>query len=244
MSKIKLDLKLRRQIQNDWSELFPSLGKQSTDLLRRRVGPIMLSLWLEKMTSDEVYRPRSSVVPLCNNYEILGAHLTATPDLGLSFASWREHERGKGKQMAESLRKNALLPIEGSITLSMVIETYKKMISSKDYGWGEWELQDPAFIAGWAGRSEVGIAYLNWSIEKYREVNKKIEGRLEEAKEKNDLDDIERYTNRLKERNADIWYKKAVSLVKDQKTLQDYTQKHVERMKIGKLPYEDLIIDL
>jgi hypothetical protein len=242
MSKIKLDPKLRRQILNDWMIIFPTLKKETTNQISRRVGPVLFSIYLNKPSFDEIYRPRFSVTPLCNNEETLGASLSVTPDVSLIYLSWREHEKGKYKEAAVSLSERAAIPIEGPVSLDMILNGYKNYLQ-KEKEFFLHQLEDPALIAGWAGQPEKGIEFLKWSKTLYQEHIDRIKQNLKEAKEKNDEHNIQRWIEYLNSIDLDRWFKEVSALVYDQKKLQEYTNQQIEKRKLGKLPYEDLATD-
>ena len=79
----------------------------------------------------------------------------------------RGHEDGEYIEAAERMKEQALIPLEGPVTLSMIFEAYKAY----------WEkhgeiviplLQDPALIAAYVDQTAKAHEYLEWGYEQLK----------------------------------------------------------------------------
>lgn len=217
-NKVKIDVAMKRQIENDWKAAFPSLTKTSSSVFRRRVGPLLISVWYTYHYGTE-YRPVYSTVNLLNAEKHLYAVMSQRPKSRRCDITWTQHEKGLYMEAVEELKKLASLPLEGPITLSQIINTYKNYPGTI---YGGYHFEDPALIAAWAGKTELARECLDWGMEAYQE-------------RFNLPHDFETF---------DEWYQHMLHRISDPARLQKLLEDEVIRYKMTKVPYQDIVIDL
>lgn len=215
----KIDAKQQRKIFNDWAALFPSYKKEGTSkVLSRRVGPIVLSIWYQMSRTRQEYYIRFTEFALLRENERPSSFLEATPS-SRGDLPWIFHEQGIYKRLAQELRETAFVPIEGPVALSQVLKAYKKNLTRRgnhiDY------YEDPALIAAWAERGNLAKELVEWAYEVA------IDGATDEQY----LKDMVGWKKSLEER------------IKNPERLREIVVENVEKLKLTKIPYEDLVID-
>lgn len=217
---IKIDRKMKTKITNDWLKEFPSYKKDRPQGWRKRVGPLDFFMGYDVKYSKRI-KIGFSVFNLANPLDFTCANVSVHPKSRRESITWKQHEEGKYKEAAEELRQLSIIPIEGPVKLSQVIEAYK---THKDtpYSTSARPFEDPALIAAWAGKLELAKELLDWGKPYY---------------EKN-------CSRNPQKKDTDEWYKWMLGEISDPEALRKTVEEQVEFHKLTKVPYEDLIIDM
>lgn len=126
---MKLTLKLKKQITEDWLKCFPDLGIFKPMWLLRRIGPIVLGILLDRDSSNEAYRPTfhvhnlskpSTFITLTLMEPLLTIKTSAPETLRADFHS-RNFE-----DAADRLRRQIPVPLTGPIRQVDIINAYKR----------------------------------------------------------------------------------------------------------------------
>lgn len=215
----KIDAKQQRKITNDWLELFPSYKRETSRSISRRIGPLLLSIWYQMGTgSCQYYIKFTECALLEENQKYLGFVLESVPTSRTGLP-WLFHEQGIYKRLAQELRAVAFVPMEGPVTLSQIINAYKDKVSKE---WmGEQALEDVVLIPAWAGKEELAQELLEWTYDLFMDGITKPER----------IDHIKKWRDVLEHR------------LKDPERLREIVNENVERLKLTKIPYEELVID-
>ena len=222
---IKIDAAKKKKILQDWLKEFPTFGKEKSLAISRRVGPILISIGFEVRYQTE-YRMSSSVCNLMDVEKNLYSSLSQEPKSRRYRLAWDQHEKGLYKEAAAELRAQSLVPLEGPLTLSQLLEAYEKELQAPGFFMNR--LEDPVLTAAWAGKQELAqqLALKNASDWKDSIKNERQEI-------------IERMFPRI-----DEWYEKLLFKISNRDRLHALIEEAVVKYKLEKLPYEDLIIDM
>lgn len=147
---------IRKRIIKDWQSSIPSMTIDRYGI-RRRVGPLLISVSFEVRSYKTAYVTEFCLHNLCYPQECLFAILSRE----LGVIERYEHEGGAYVDAARRMKEQALLPLEGPVSLSMIFEAYKNYLETQR----EINLpsiQDPALIAAWAGDDIKAREYLEW----------------------------------------------------------------------------------
>ena len=164
----KLTPAIKKKIKKDWHACFPHLTiREKRFSLSRIVGPLLITLGLDTKSYNNEYYPNFGVHNLCKSLDFLTRILdeplriikTKAPD-SLSFM---RHEKGLYLEMAERMRQQIILPFEGPVSLSMIINAYQKYTDNRIVTIDQ--LEDPALIAAWAGQSDKAEQALEWGYQ-------------------------------------------------------------------------------
>lgn len=219
--EIKIDGKMKTKITNDWLTEFPSYKKILPQAWKKRVGPILLSIWYEMEKLHLRYKISACYFNLSNPSEFTYAVLKFKPkDFHCYKIKWERHEQGRYHKAADDLRQQAPIPLEGTVTLSQVINAYKNF-RDIEYESDERYIEDPALIAAWAGKVELAKELLDWAKPYY-----------------------EKNFNTPSRKPTEEWYQWMLEKISDPEKLRQTVEEQVVFHKLTKIPYEELIIDI
>jgi hypothetical protein len=123
-----------KKVIEDWDNAFPQLSIYAQDKLYKVVGPLIFGLEIIKLPRTEEYRPHFTVYALWENtvkdclaYPI---YLSEFKDnRGFQYSIPYEQHKLKFNEVAENVKKQLPLPLEGSITIhkmTTVFQDYAK----------------------------------------------------------------------------------------------------------------------
>lgn len=219
--KPKITPAFKKRILKDWHVYFPSLTIDPPLCLTRRVGPLLIYIGFDIKSGRDYYYPGFGVHNLCRPFDVLTRALSTDLEGSPSHFSVWGHEEGRYIEAAERLRKQAPLPIEGPISLSMIIQAYKNYVKEK----GSQTIslmQDPALIAAWAGQQSVAKEALQWGYEEFAQW---------EPEWREDYGGLEGWHKDMKEKIA------------DPEKLQSIAEEQVIFHKLEHIPMEELPVD-
>lgn len=225
MNRAKITPTFRKQILKDWRVYFPNLTIDSPACLTRRVGPLLIFLGFDVKSGREYYYPGVGVHNLCVPLDFMTATLsidlrtlrTNAPD----SISVLGHEEGRYIEATERMRKQSPLPLEGPISLSMIVNAYKEYTNSKrpkSIGL----VQDPALIAAWAGQEKLAKECLDWGYKEFAT-----------------------WPERSHERRGglEVWLKGMQEKISSPEKLRAIAEEQAIFHKVDHIPMEELIVD-
>lgn len=215
---VKIDSKMKTKITNDWLAEFPEYKKIRPCLWKKRVGCVAFGMGYDVGYGINI-KPACSVFNLSNPLDFTCANLKTEPKSRWKI-NWPQHERGLYKEMAEELRQFATIPIEGDVTLSQVIDGYKKYTENIVE---ERHFEDPALIAAWCGRLDVARDCLDWGMKAYQ------------AHCKVPYQDVPSH---------DTWYSHMLTRISDPDALRRIVDEQIKLHKLEKVSYQELIVDI
>lgn len=114
----------KRQITNDWKQLFPELKKTRLLEMDNRLGPLITGIYL-KVIRNTYYTPVFYVHNLCREYSSITTSLECTSET-------IELEKHEERYMfsAERLKNKLLIPLKGDVSIDKIIEGYKSFLSN------------------------------------------------------------------------------------------------------------------
>jgi len=194
--------------------------------LSRRVGPLLITLACGVKSGRENYYPEFGVHNLSYPLDFMTSTLneplrtlrTNAPD----SLTVRAHEKGDYVEAAARMKVQALLPFEGPISLSMIIEAYQQYAIRMPALCSASTFQDPALIAAWAGRAELAREMIEWGLK-----------------------GISKWSKDSQERLGGLhgWYKDMEARIADPQKLRQIVEEQVIFHKLTHIPEEELIID-
>jgi hypothetical protein len=168
---VKITPKLQKQITKDWHSCLPSMAQRHTKVLSRRVGPLLVSVGYDIPSFANIYRPGSYVHNLSKESDHLYASLKieprSAPNKAPEVLTWLQHEKEHYKQVAEWLKQQSVIPLEGPVSLNMIIDGYKKHVKDQPYHLFIDRLDAPALIAAWAGQEVIAREALEWGFSEF-----------------------------------------------------------------------------
>lgn len=216
---IKIDNKMKTIITNDWLKEFPSYKKIKSGAWKKLVGPLSFHMGFDVAYGVEI-RIGFSVFNLSNPLDFMCANIDVEPKSRRYAITWQQHEEGKYKEAAQELRDLSMIPLEGHVKLSQVIEAYKTY-STIEYETSPRYFEDPALIAAWAGRLELAKECLEWGKPLYEKNCSRNPALL----------------------STDEWYTMMLEKISNPEALRKTVEDQIIFHKLTKLPVEELIID-
>ncbi|MBY0273451.1 MAG: hypothetical protein K2X02_08640 [Alphaproteobacteria bacterium] len=223
--KPKITPAFKKRILKDWQACFPNLVPDNSVSLSRRVGPLLVFVGFNISRGREDYEPVSGVHNLCNTRDFLTSTLnTPLRTIRTNAQDWltvRAHEEGQYIEAAERMKQQAPLPLEGPISLNMIIEAYMKYVEKRGSTTINL-LQDPALIAAWAGQRKVAEKALDW---RYK--------------------DFATWPEKSHEKRGGLegWYKDMKEKIAHPERLRAIVEEQVVFHKLEHIPVEELVID-
>ena len=143
----------RKQIINDWQQLFPELKKTGLLSLDNRLGPLITGIYI-KVVRNTYYTPVAYVHNLCSEESGIITSLECTSE---TIALEKHEERYIFS--AERLKNKLLIPLEGDVPIDKIIEIKEAMgISYAEtlnlYKEFIEEYKDIALVCGWYGEKK------------------------------------------------------------------------------------------
>jgi hypothetical protein len=238
--------KMLTQISRDWGELFPSLQRRVKGCFNRLVGPLRIVVWFDQDSDKTRYRPKVSVGSILNERDYKGATISVEPnDFHHTYISLKGHLGGKYRLAAQELRDKCPLSIEGDIFLSQVLEAYIWELSPERKGGGGFRMcviEEPPLLCGWLGRTDLAIKMLDWGRGHYEAFYERYKIWAKECETNppspgDPIPDLSRH-------NVPLWYETMMDKAHQQKWLDDLFEREKIRLKMDKLPYSDIIVDI
>lgn len=122
-----------KRITEDWYREIPSLGIYKPRWLLRRIGPLLEGICLDRDSSGDKYKPIFHVHCLGRSDSsislMLGTQLRSERSGGPDFVQVRWHE-DKYKEAAGRMVRQALLPLEGDLSLRQLINVYRDYLAT------------------------------------------------------------------------------------------------------------------
>ena len=169
--KPKITPSFKKKILKDWQSCLTTLTIKPPGALSRRVGPLLISVGFGVARGSEYYEPGFSVHNLAQEMDfltgILGEPLRSLRSNTPDWLTVRAHDKGDYVEAAGRMKAQARLPLEGPISLSMIVAAYRRY----------WEqhgsdtidvIQDPALIAAWAGQDALAKELLEWGYQDFK----------------------------------------------------------------------------
>jgi len=158
----KLTPAIEKKITQDWAREFPGMGIYKKRWLMRRVGPLLIGICLDRDSHGDQYKPCFHVFFLGCEWDGDEPALTLWSPLrtrrtGASDAvKVRWHEE-RYRDAVERIEEQALLPLEGDVTLDQVLQAYQEY--HRRMPWGKPTLAanvmlmcDVIMLLAWCGR--------------------------------------------------------------------------------------------
>ena len=214
---IKITGPMKTKITNDWLAEFPGYKKENPVCFCKRVGPLLITIGYEVRYSTDI-RMGCSLFNLANPLDFTCGNLYTIPKSRRYSLTWEQHEKGLYKEAVAELKELFPIPLEGPITLTQVFEGYKKYVAN-NHSFSDRHFKDSALVAAWARRPDKAQEYLDWGYEAYQEA--KI----------------------YKPIPIDEWYRNMQARIANPEALRKTVEEQIEHHKLGKIPYQELIID-
>jgi len=202
----------KKKITADWNRLFPSLGVYERMHLMNRAGPLLVCILLHVKRGNDHYYPTFHVHNLTAERGAIGLF----SKIELRQVRYGMHDKVY-EERAEKLRKEALIPFEGDLDLSTVINGYKTYLEQDYPQMRRFTCEDIVLLNGWCGNEievQRGLDYAEYRLKDWWPKTRLIEeiGTLEEW-----LSDLE---------------KRALN----QEELQKTCEQQIAELKVDKLP--------
>ena len=205
----------KKKITDDWQQIFPELKKIKLLDLDNRLGPLITGIYL-KVVRNTYYTPVAYVHNLCREYSSITTSLECTSE---TIALEKHEERYMFS--AERLKNKLLIPLKGDVPIDKIIEGYKLFLSNPKRKSFE-EYKDIALVCGWYGDK------------------KKLDAILEYVW-KNVKEDKNHPFFRFEDRGVEGWFEKIREDSNDYERLHEICEKEIQKHKVGKLPYRNII---
>ena len=205
----------KKKITEDWQQLFPELKKIKLLDLDNRLGPLITGIYL-KVVRNTYYTPVAYVHNLCREYSSITTSLECTSE---TIALEKHEERYMFS--AERLNNKLLIPLKGDVSIDKIIEGYKFFLSifrRKSFE----EYKDIALVCGWYGEKKILDDILEYI---WNNVQK----------------DKNHPFFRNKDRGVEGWFEKIREESSDCERLHEICEKEIQKHKVGKLPYRNII---
>ncbi len=219
--KPKITPAFKKRILKDWQTCFPNLVRDGSLSLGRRVGPLLISIGFDLKSGRENYYPGFGVHNLSNPLDFLTSTLSTDLEGSPSYITVRYHEGGGYIEAAERMKQQSPLPLEGPVTLNMIIDAYEKYVDKRGPCVIDL-LQDPALIAAWAGQKEKAEEALAWGVKEF------IKGGPQFQRDAGGLDG---------------WFKEMQERISNPRKLRAIAEEQAIFHKVDHVPMEELIID-
>ena len=215
------------QVHKDWIGYFPEYkswmkkGKTLKGSYKKRVGPLLIHIWLDTTRKDD-YRPHFSV------HHLLQSAGRPRPDLNTELKKrWRitpkQHEEGIYLEAIEELKKTAPMPVEGPLRLSDILEAYRKNEAIYHLS----EIEGPALIAGWCGKVNLANELINEFYKSYKDRYQRLQR-------------LERTEGKL---TPEEWKEDMRRRVADKDGLDRMLEEEIKKHNIDQFPSYELIVD-
>jgi hypothetical protein len=212
-----------KKVADDWNRCFPNLTLDNEFGLSRIVGPLLIYVGFDVISKNEEYYPQFGVHNLARRESYLTCMLSRPLRIlqpkAASWLSLEGHDEGHYISLAEQMKKMAHLPLQGTVSVSMVFEAYKKYVARNIDFYLIDQFQDPALIAAWSGQLEKADECLEWGFGEFlkweEEAQKKYGGR-------------------------DGWYTKMQQRIHDSEMLQRIVEEEIAKHGLTHIPREEL----
>lgn len=205
----------KKKITDDWQQLFPELKKMKLLDLDNRLGPLITGIYF-KVVRNTYYTPIAYVHNLCSEESGIITSLECTSE---TIALEKHEERYMFS--AERLKNKLLIPLKGDVPIDKIIEGYKLFLSNPKRKSFE-EYRDIALVCGWYGDK------------------KKLDVILEYVW-KNVREDKNHPFFTCEDRGVEGWFEKIREESNDYERLHEVCEKEIQKHKVGKLPYRNII---
>ncbi|WP_421379610.1 hypothetical protein ACOJQI_15880 [Bacillus salacetis] len=147
MTRSKIRIADKRQITSDWQQTIPSLGVYKPMHLLNRVGPLLVGVLLEVKSDNENYLPTFHVHNLLQSFPVvsLGLNYEASP---ITVAGHQSKHFGS----AMDIINQAIIPLEGDLHLTTVLNAYEKYYKKNTGGYfHQYIFEDIVLLSAWCG---------------------------------------------------------------------------------------------
>ena len=205
----------KKQITNDWEQLFPELKKTKLLEMDNRLGPLITGIYL-KVVRNMYYTPVAYVHNLCSEESGIITSLECTSE---TIALEKHEERYIFS--AERLKNKLLIPLKGDVPIDKIIEGYKLFLSNPKRKSFE-EYRDIALVCGWYGEKK-----------KLNDILGYIWNNVQKDKNHPFFSD--------EAGGVEGWFEKICEESSDYKRLHEICEKEIKKHKVEKLPYRNII---
>lgn len=215
---MKITATMKKKITNDWKELYPSMGIYKPMWLMNILGPLAVGVLLHIKSDKDRYIPTLHVHNLAEEFPVISLGIEITDNN--KYISTISPE-GKYKDIATSLNTKAIIPLEGDIDISLIIDNLTKYCDRLPDGPKLEVFKYMLYIARWSGE-EVIIS----------EVEKYIKSKISLFK----VDMLERSGG------VDVWFNNLKESTQDTKKLRETVNQQIIELKLDKLPVRNIIL--
>lgn len=205
----------KKQITNDWEQLFPELKKTRLLEMDNRLGPLITGIYL-KVVRNMYYTPVAYVHNLCSEESNI---ITSLECISETIELEKHEERYMFS--AERLKNKLLIPLKGDVSIDKIIEGYKSFLSNPRRKSFE-EYKDIALVCGWYGEKKILDDILEYI---WNNVQK----------------DKNHPFFRNKDRGVEGWFEKICEDSNDYESLHEICEREIQKHKVEKLPYRNII---
>lgn len=220
---VKITGPMKTKITNDWLGEFAEYKKVRPCAIEKIVGCISLGFWYEVSYATRI-KPSICIFNLSNSSDLMSGELHVNPKRN-AVITWEKHEKGAYKEAAQELKDLFPMPLVGHLTLSQVLEGYKKY---KGHWYSHRRFEDPALIVAWAGRPEIALKYLEWGYEHAKDMPVQFQ---ENAW-------VPIYPSK------EAWFENVKARILNPDQLRQNVEDQIIHHKLTKVPRQELIIDI
>lgn len=207
----------KRIITNDWNDYFKSLKRYKILSIKNRVGPLIVGIYLKMGRLGKYYTPVYSVHNLCNEITFANGALSLTLGIEKKIITPQKHNE-MYIQEAQSLEKQAYIPLNGDVTIDEIINGYKRFF--KESYWSRLEYEDFALICG------------------LTKDKKRIESALNLVYDELKLWEDSRFT---RAGGFENWFKDLEQRVWNPERLSQIAESELKKHKLEKLPVREIL---
>jgi|GEM_PF-2754611 hypothetical protein len=213
---------LKKRVSKEWAAYFTEFELAKPLLFGKRVGCLWYQMALGVTSSRETYTPAYDATNLSRDMDFMIStieHQYQTERNTPGYVRLCFHDLYY-RNVAARMREQAILPLEGPISLRDMMAAYQNYAEVNNRSWrSDSALDDPAMICAWAGRPDLVEECLTWGLDLIASFNEKSRAR-------SPID-------------PDAWVAKIRLLTSDPERLRQITRDRVVLHKLTKIPYQD-----
>lgn len=207
----------KKRITDDWQQLFPSMGIYKPMHLMNRLGPQIVGILLEIKSGSTDYTPKFHVHNLIRSFPTISLSLTTSIDSEYVHLEWH---KTKYRELAEKIKKIALIPFDGDLELDKVLFGYIKYLEKPNIPYQPHLYEDMALICGWCGNSDKLNRVLDLAKKEMKKWPQNVLAKIGDLEE---------------------WIKTLEKKSNDDVALKKICEKHIIELKVDKLPFRNLL---
>lgn len=159
---------MKKEVTNQWHEIFPCMEIEENMSLMNILGPIVVGIFLKIGSNKNMYYPTLYIHNLATNIGFVSTSLCITDNFNYVTTVSKPDKYIK---IAEALKNKAIVPIEGDIHINELLYRLKESYNHLYHSDKICIIETVLYLAGWSGNESIIKDSVDFAKERIKQIS-------------------------------------------------------------------------